>query len=482
MSEAVNGPARGHVYVRTDVLYVGRRSVHLADNLEYEISAPDAGLLELVYRGDSSFVRLCSRVAELSPGASPASVAEHLGPALTDPRSVLELRGPVLAEAPQVIVCDFSEGSTVAPSRDLVTRLRRRQRVLHLGLKANLRGEWPWNASLDAAQKAHSHESWYDFAQWCRSVVAEHPDALLVLCGQQDAILFGDLVPRMRTLVALDPHWPAPTGASDMLGSDWVPEDPYEMVRDLYYALRFGPADELAGMHRGAGSSFARLEGYALRHATAVAYSMTDQPAALAQMGRSGSDDRLLHARRTKPLRRLREGTARALLLVAGMERGLQPLASFLHVLRPALDAGLVQQVLILSGESWYELELGDGVASVRDVGGLRPAAWACLGAVLFPGLLRDCRAAFEVLASGIPTGMVPSARPHPLHALVGPAGDLSGCTAAGFRTWLERLASGDDGLDRELFAAQRQALQRHELAAFAAELAVVPSGGEPHG
>lgn len=477
MNNDSNALPSGQVYVRPEVLYVDRQRVHLSDNAEHEIAPTDAALLELVYRGDSSFARLCARVAALDGSVQAEQVATNLAPVLRDPRSILDLRPSVPLASPEVIVCDFAENPHLGGSQRLVERLRRSFRVLHLGLERHVHGEWPWNATLAAAIRAGTHESWYDFAQWCRGVIAENDTAVLVLCGHQDTILFGDLASRLRTLVLLDPKWPALVGVGDMLGADWVPDDPYDMVRDLYYALRFASLEDLDAMNRTCGSSFARLEGYALRHAVGVAHVMTDQPAALASLGRSDEGHRLVHAAPVRALRRLRSGGGRALLIVAGIERGIAPIAPFLHLVRAALETGRLQQIFLVTADAWFELRFEGDVAQVLAIGRGRPHPTMCLGAVIFPGLLRDCRPACEVMAKGVPSALIPSRQPHPLDAMVAPQAILRATTVASFHAWLDRLADADDALSRELVTAQARALRRHDVVRFVAEAVATQRG-----
>ncbi|MBI5364850.1 MAG: hypothetical protein HZA53_16860 [Planctomycetes bacterium] len=467
MSEGAEVPLDGQVYVRSEVLYVDRQRVHLADNREYEVAPGDAGLLELVHRGDSDFALLCRRVSELSSGVSADQVAAQLAAVLRDPRSILDLRPSLAIEPPDVIVCNFSGREGVASAGKLVERLRRSRRVLHLGLDRRVRGDWPWNASMEKARGAGVHESWHDFAQWCRGVIARHTGALLVLCGPQDAILFGDLASRLRTVALLDPAWPTVVGPGDVVGSDWIPEDPYPLVRDVFYALRFSTLDELEAVSRTTSTSFARLEGYALRHAVAVGYSMTDQPAALTALGRDGLGDELVHATPVRALRTLRPSGERVLLLVAGVEHGIEPLTPMLHLVRPAVEARRVHQVVLVTQDAWFDVRFDKQTVHALDGGRARPHPSHCVGAVVLPGLLRDCRPALDVMARGIPVGLVPSRQPHPLQELLPKAAVLSGITASGLDTWLGRLGTAEDPLARELVTAQQRALRPRDVFRF---------------
>lgn len=463
-----------HVYVRPDVLYFDEHRVHLADDHEYQIDAKDAGLLELVYRGDSDFGRLCAAVAGLGGGPGARAVAASLTPTLADSRSILELRPAVAMPPPEIIVCDFAAGGQLTGPRGLVRALRRTHRVLHLGLDESVQGPWPLNASLVAARRARVHQSWFEFAQWCRGVLLRYPDALVVLSGHQDTILFGDLAARTRSVVLLDPGWPARAGVQDVMGAGWLPEDPLDAIRDLHYALRFSDLDDIGGVNRGNGSSFATLEAFALRHAVAVGYAMSDQASALAALGRDAAADRLVHGSRLPRSRKPLAAGRRTLLLVASLEQGLDPLMPFLHLVRAITDRNLLERTLVLGPEGWFDLVFREESVTLQSLGAARPPASELLAALVFVGLVRDCRPAFECVAEGIPCAVVPSRRSHPLQDDLPDFAVLRDATTDGLAQWLHRVGSADDPLADELVAVQTSRARAVEAVRFVRETARV--------
>jgi hypothetical protein len=452
----------GHVYVRQDLCYVDRHRVHLSANTEHVVEPQDMALIELVYRGESELGRLSTTLAGLMPGRDRRSIASQLAVTLRDPRSILELRGPIPVVRPDVIVCNFDACEPGIAPKTLVRQLRRKARVLCLGLDDRIGGDPRANVSFAVMKKAGHHNTWFEFVQWCRSIVCANDAALLMLCGQTDAILFGDLVDRVRAVVHVSQSWPPATGAAELLGQGWLPDNVLGAVRSLYYALLYNPPEETARIGRAAGSDFAILEGFALRKAALVLHGAIDQAAALERLGRDPATTCLGHLlgapRWNPPAKR----GAHALVLVAGREDG-KPLARYLHLLESIpVAARRHDRILVASAGGWQEVKKIDGVGILQGMPPPDPSA--CLAAIAFPGLLRDTAPAFDVMSRGIPTVFVPSANPHPLQDAAPAEMLLPSSTPESVAGLLSRVADQADGLAARLLTCQAELVQRFNL------------------
>ena len=367
---------------------------------------------------------------------------------------------------PDVVVCDFSTGANAVDSRHLVRKLRRRHRVMFLGHDDRVHGGADQAFSFERARKAGHHDNWFDFTQWCRGTVARLDRAALVLCSEQDAILFGDLVPAHRTLIALSPAWPPATGVEDLVGPGWVPDDPWDGIRALYYALQFHPGDEFDAVNCTSSTDLARLEAYALRHAAVVAVGSVDQLQSLAALGRDPTTSRFGHCVGGPPRRRSAAApTTRSLVLVAGLEAGVRPLVPYLALLG-AIPAGdrVFDEILVNAPTGWFRIEQREHVGMLMPTGAEPPATSRCVAAIAFPGLLRVLAPAFDTMARDIPMLLVPSARPHPMHEWSLAEARIEASRPDAVARLLADLVQTDSGLAARLLAVQRRVLRRHTM------------------
>lgn len=468
----------GFAYVREGVFYLGEDRVHLSDGQEYTVPPQGSAVLETVLRGESDFGRLRERLVSLAPDSDPNVIAKALEASLQRPRSILTLAPPVPVETPNIIVCDFAPDPGILDSRKLVRTLRRRHRVLLLGHPEKVRGLATRNLSFEAAESAGFHRSWFRFAQWCRGFIRKHARAVLVLCGQQDAILFGDLVTGRRTLVALDPGWPPRTGASDLIGPGWIPDDPLDAIRSLFYALSRCSPRELGTVNRTAASEFAILEGLALRRAERVVYTSLEQLQPLEALGREPGSMRPGHTHSWRlPAWSGARTASPHLLLVADADGSAENLIPY------ATSLGAVPQgsrsfgeLLVPSPPGWLRVVITRNGGRLVPYEGPPPDASSTLAAILLPGLLGSLAPAWEALAGGFPCLMVSAPAPHPLLEAAPPEMVVDRSEPERLATLLNRLRAPRDPLARRLLTAQRKILRESSVARRISKMVAFPA------
>lgn len=458
-------PAAGIVCLRNEVMYFEESRVHLSNDAEYEVTLEDRALLEIVMRGESDFGLLCARLAALSESQTKEDIAKALEPVVQDRRAIIELTPMHEIVTPEVIVCGFSPGPSRLDSRSLVSQLRRSRRVLHLGHEDHVRGTVSQNLSRKASEENRLHSDWFQFIQWCRGTIRRHPGAVLVLCGQQDAILFGDLVPQLRSVVAVESDWPPRTGAGDMLGPGWVPDDPFDALRALFYALRFASWEDMLFASRASSSDLAVLEAFAIRHATCVVHGCLDQHRPLMELGVDPARIHQAHVTRSASSKwKPTESKPRTLVLVTSGEGGVDAILPVLELLNSIpLDQRPYGEVAVRLGTHWLTVKSEPGRFHVVSRPGPMPNASTTLAALVFPGLTRDLKPAWEALAMA-PCFLASSAKPHPLLDLLGPNSVLEVLEATALVRQLRRLLDADDGLSSELLNTQRRALREHSM------------------
>lgn len=451
----MSAPGGDRVYVREELVYFDGSAIHVAGGKRHELELADQVLLDRVYRGEGDVGLLARNIAEGSVGASADDVRQRLEVVFSDPRSLLELGPAPPTSVPDVIVCDFTAHSTPIDGRTLVRNLRKRHRVLFLGLEAKVASTSRDTHWFRTKAPAGHPENWFRFIQWARSTIRLHADAVLVLLGHQDAILLGDLAARHPTVVVLDPSWPSGTGLEDLRGRKPWSDDVGPSLRALHYALRFTPLRELQSLNRHSSSALAELEIHALRHARHVLFSQADQVGALMDLGVPRS--RLAPACLPAPSRRDVASGERILLVVADLEFGLGPVMPFLSLLARLPEAPRSHDRIVLySGGQAFEVRIDGETARVSPTD-LRRARDNCVIAFLLPSVLRSLGAAVESIASGVPIQIVPSTSPHPLQQDADECLFLRAPTAESVHARLVQLLDGSARERKRVLAAQHE-------------------------
>lgn len=457
----------GQIYLRPDLLYFGRDRIHLASNTEHSLTPVDAALLELVFRGYSDFATLQATVSGMVEGPHGAAVAARVAEVMADPHSIMELRAAPPLDAPDVIVCDFTTIEDAPRGREVARRLRRWFRVALLGADEHVRGDPRCNASFAMTKKAGHHQTWYEFLQWCRGFVGGNPQALLVLCGQQDAVLLGDLVRRVRSVVVTSNSWPSPTTPIDLYGSRQLPADEFEATRALFYAMQFCNTGDWNSVNRWNCSDLAVLECAALRNAAMTVYGSVDQLGSLLRLGLRDDSVHFAHRVLTHPRRQPGTQDRDTLVVIGSVEAGGVPLMSFLRLLfsLPVADRHF-GRAMVATSAGWFEVVVREG-GGIGLCASVPQPSFRCIGAIALTGLLRDPTTAFEVMSGGVPTVFVPSARRHPLMAYLPEDMLLRESSPSTLRTllaawhdrqgsWCRRLLGLQADLDRRLGIVQR--------------------------
>ena len=452
------GAPAGHVLVREELLYSDDSWIHVLGGEGFALSPQDAAVLSCVLRGESEIGVLCRQLANLEIGGDEREILAQLEERFTDPRSLLDLRPALYDEAPEVIVCDFSDSKTPTRSRELVRRLRRRHKTLFLGLKENVTTRaantlWP-----EKFEESGPYGTWFRFAQWARSLIRFHSSAVLVLSGHIDTILFGDLVAALPTCLVLDASWPSVIPLEDLRGAEASPQDVLPELRQLFYALRFTPLHELERLNRLNSSALATLEEYAIRNADVLLYSSVDQVAELRRDGRAVG--RLLPYCPPRPPALLRRQGRRTLVLVADLEAGLPPLGPFLSAMASPDCRQLYERSLVWTNQGWLELELKGTTATITSLD-VAPELPDCTVGFVFPGLLRRTHCAMMAFTSQLPMQVVPSADPHPLQEQLGEVLFLHDLTPASLASTIAQLARPGSPARESVLEAQRGLARR---------------------
>lgn len=442
-----------HVFIRDELLYFDGERIHVVGGGSFELQPADRWILERVHRGESEFSRLCERLGELQQEATTEVVAEQLRAVFSDPRSLLELGPAPYVERPDVIVCDFNPQPTPIAGRELVRRLRERRRVLFLGLESRVASTSPDTRWHSAETPRHGIPSWFRFAQWARSIIRYHEDAVLVLLGHQDTILFGDLVANRSSVLVLDVGWPSVTGLDDLQGSSAYDVDLIPNLRALHYALRFSPIQDFGQLTRNGSSALAGMELFAIRNATRVLLTMADQAGELVRQG--VPSERLAPACLPLTARPANAPSQRVLLLIADLECGVGPLAPFLTLVASLPpEARSFDRVVLATSGHWSEFVATSTGGELRRVDGSRVRK-SVAAVLVFPGLLRELPRVTEWMTSGVPVQIVPSAEPHPLQAGVDDLLILRRVTQTSLAERLSALAQESGDVRKRVLQAQ---------------------------
>ena len=448
----------GHVVVRDELLYSDASWIHVIGGKGFELSAEDSAILGCVLRGESELGTLCRQLARLEIGGDPDTIATVLRERFADPRSLLDLRPAVYDGEPEIIVCDFSNHRWPGDSLDLVRKLRRTHKTLFLGIKENMTSRSRDNLWPERLEGRGPYGTWFAFAQLARSLIRFHSNAVLVLAGHTDAVLFGDLTGAVPSCFALDSTWPTVTPLEDLRGERASTPDVLPELRKLFYALRFAPLKELNRLNRLNSSALATLEEYAIRNADVLLYTSTDQVRELRRDGRAPAE--LVPFCPPRRAARPTKGDAHTLVLVADLETGLDPLAPFLSILGSPEHEGLFDVLAIWTSSGWFKLKVDESVAGLaRQPGPLALSEYSA--GLVFPGLTRNVTAATIALTSNMPVLVVPSAQQNPLQQELDDVHFLRETTREGAASAIRDLRDPESQLRKDLVEAQRSLAAR---------------------
>lgn len=423
------------VHLREEVHFVDGGRLHLPGGGRLDVGPLDQALVELSMRGEAEIELLLDRLAEAVCGVDRPALREALVQNLGAGDAVLEICDGPRVDDPDVIVCDLAPEASPFDSTALVAELRRAlpgRTVLLVGGDAGPRRATRRHVTLEGARRSGAVSGWFQFVQWVRGLVRCCPRASVVLTGPQDAILLGDLVQHARAAVVVEPSWPQRAGLGSLRGGGWLPEDPYDVLPSLFYALRFGPHDELATWRRESCGDFAVLEGLALRDADLLLTTAADQGPLLTELGRDPATLRWCHGMGASPVS-APAASADTLLLVGDDALGLDPVARVAAAVDGPLRGGEVR--IVLRAPRW-DLEVapdagGLGLRSVE-----RVPAERVRGALVLPELVRILALGVGPLGDGFPA-MIDGALPR--HPLVADAPDELRADAA---TWARRMVA----------------------------------------
>jgi hypothetical protein len=463
---------QGYILLRSEVRFVEANRVHLEGRREFEVTAADRLLIDLVQAGVGDVELLVRTLRELT-GAEVS--AEALCASVRNPRSILELVPRQNIIEPDVIVCCFGVGASEGWVAPFVQRLRKRARVLVIGRDESVRGPFHQNAAFKSSQRLKLHANWYQFLQWARATVRRFEDKVLVLASPIDAVLFGDLVPYLKTVIKADRHWPTQAGIGDMFGPDWLPEALGDERRELHYALRVTQPQDLEKLTRLSGSTFALLEAHALRFASLVVPTTTFHRAELLSLGQAPEVIRLAQvvtsgetASETSP-----EEAPRDLLVVGiGPQRTLDAIGPLLQMLLSVPPEKRPFQIVALRAEEgWLRVDLEGEMMTLRHWAGRPPEPERILASLQVVGLQRHLEPIYEALAWPAPCWIVPSVAPHPILAFIPEQMRLGAGEPLPILERLWATAPQDSAHRSQALALQRELLERLDLVGMVFEL-----------
>jgi len=400
-----------HVYLKDEFLYYNRRRVYFVGGRSLALSRTERAILDCIERGESELGVLSRSLAELEIGGDHLEIATQLVADHSQSTSLLEIRDPIDVIEPQVIVCSFSPSGTYVDLRQFVVRLRRRFRVLHLGLRAYVPETTDADIDLETALEKGTFSSPFQFVQWARSFVRFHSRSVLVMSGTQDWILFGDLAATHYSFGCLGGDWPTTVSLQDILGSEALLRDPLASLQALFFAARMINPKELGQLSHSSSTELAALGLYGLRHASEIGYCRVDQSSELERLGRAR--ERLVPLC-VPPgrLRRKRPSTGTLALILDSAS--VSSAAVVVESLSDALGPAGLEEIVLRTEVGWLWVELLPGRLRVgpRDPGLPVPRPEV---AVFFPGLARYLQPILDTMCEGVPTICYPTEHRHPL-------------------------------------------------------------------
>ena len=450
---------RAHLFLREQFLFFNQQYVFTAGAEPLALDRQEQAVLSCLHRGESELGVLAHTLAELEIGGSAGAREQELLKAFASPTSLISIEParPGLV-VPDVIVCSFSPNLSHVDSRKLLRSLRRRHRVLHLGLPVHVRGPATSNVPLRLDGKRGSFRSLLHYVQWARSMIRFHTQATVILCGEQDTIFFGDLAASHRSHVILHDSWPNPTRLQDLLGAQALLKDPLPGLQALHYALRMTNSDDIQRLQGSQSSQLGWLELYALRHASRVHYGLADQALALIELGREANAclPTCVGPRSTR-----RKTSASGTLALVLDQEGFLEAAPMLHSLQQAASKAGFETCVLRFESGWFDMQMRGNHLHLPP----RTTAPAPEAAVLFPGLLRNMKPCLELLAAGIPAVCYATQRTD--HPLVNglPAWVTNHTSEEAWVTCLGELRKVDSETRRAALDAARQLWKRFELA-----------------
>lgn len=399
-----------HVYLKDAFLYYDEKRMYLEGRKPLTLSRVDRAILGCIERADSELGVLSHALARDS-GGTPAQIAAALVEDLGGPESVLEIGEPLDVIDPDVIVCSFAPDSGALDPRPIVRRLRRRLRVLHVGLAHYVDGPAASNPAFETLRAAGRFRSPFHFVQWARSFVRHRTRAVLVLTSAQDLILFGDLTERCHSFVYLNSRWPPSTAIAALAADDGPFHESAGSVQAMFYALRMLALCDYSRLDLLGSSDLARLHQRALTGASAIAFSTADQLDALIRAGRAAETCRpyaLVPEARASA--RPRDGS---LAIVLDREH-LGAAVDLVRALDTArIEAG-IETCRLRVENSWLDFRFAPDGLVVSDRSSSEPAPRPSV-AIVLTGLARHIETATALESEGVPVLYYPSEHAHVL-------------------------------------------------------------------
>lgn len=451
---------QGHFLLDEQIIHYDDEHLHLAGFRSVPIAPLDRVLLDCLVRGESEESVLGAQLHSLGVEGDPAEHLAQLREIARQPGSRLRYASALDVIEPDIIVCDFSPFRYAVDSKALVESLRSTHRVLHVGLDDHVTGSDREAVSL-ARRKDFFEGSLFRFVQWVRSLARFYNDAVLVLAGPQDAVLFGDLGTVVRTATVLEPDWPGALSVDALRLNPAHCIDPAPWLREMYYALRLNPAHDAHVLSRTCNSAFAALEIYGLSNSSQIFMTRADQGETLEAFGVS--------VHQASPLGCVKRTTTTkprfedALLIVADHEGEMDRLEPLFQELVPLLREEVVSRVGILSHGAWHELTVHDDTLGV---GPYVADAVQCgdFGvALIVPGMMRFLSPMFTALTSGIPVRFAPADDAGPLRDHIASELWQTDLSSAGLRAMVAELTDESAPARRSGLEAAKRLSERFD-------------------
>lgn len=230
------------------------------------VNADDAGeLLNCILRGEGELELL---VESLSKQGLLNNAQEFLGllrKFASNPQCLFHICKFESIVMPDIIFMDFCDSSSRIESKSIVKSLRKYCRVLWVSSDQQFNGDFNDQVSCSSTRLFEPFESPFQYFQWLRSLIVYYRNSLLVLCGQQAMIIFGDLCRTNKTLSFIDSSEVNKFcffQTSDNIVNEKIS---LNVIKDLFYALRtLERESEIYRLSCSLSTSCAKLIKYAL--------------------------------------------------------------------------------------------------------------------------------------------------------------------------------------------------------------------------